>query len=96
MLRGAGAKEEAGIVEQPRTHGLRAAHEGLAQIADFPAAQPGLGGHRGQKQAVLAVPAGDRYQVAHRRMRRDGAATHLLLDLGGQGGDQGQMTRNPS
>lgn len=96
ILVGASAQEQPWILQQTLTHHRRALREGRAQLAHLIAAQLGHGDRLGQPQAVLTVAAGDRHQVAHRRMGGDGAAAHMILDLRGKLTDQGQTPRDPA
>jgi hypothetical protein len=96
LLLSTGAKEQPRICQEPLTDFRRAAQEGRAQLAHVAAAQPRCGGRLGQAQAVLAAAAGDRQQVPHRRMGRDRAEAHMLLDLCRKIADQAQMPRDPA
>lgn len=87
---GTGAQEEPRVLEQTLAHRSRAVGEGRAELSDLAAAQIGLGHRCCQAPAVLTAAAGNRHQMAHRPMSRDGATTHLLLDLQGQLVDQSQ------
>lgn len=96
FLGGLGTKEQPRILEQPLAYGLRTAQESRAQLADIAAAQLRPDDRLGQVEAVLAVAASDRQQVAHRRMGRNLSKAHVLLDLGREIADQPQMSRNPA
>jgi hypothetical protein len=95
-LLGSGAQKQPWVFQQTLTHFLRALREGRAQLTHLAAAQPGLGDGRGQTQAVFSVATGDRHQVAHGRMGRDGAVADLILDLEGKLADQSQAPRDPA
>lgn len=91
-----GAQVQPWVFLQALANFSRAAQPGRAKLSHLAAGEFGAGHHRGQTQTVLAAAPRDGHQVAHRRMRRDGALADLLLDRRGQLADQAETAGDPA
>lgn len=68
----------------------------LVQISDLAAREVVLRDRFGERLAVLALRAGQRHQVLHRRLGRDAPGADVFLDRLRQDLDEGQPLRDPA
>jgi hypothetical protein len=88
-------EKQRGIIQNAFADCGRSPAPGGIQLASFAAIAVMLGENHCHPLAILQAFAGYRYQKLHRRLRRDVALTHLLLDGLWQQLHQRQPPRHP-